>query len=110
MAKGDVLCVSVRLESMYQISDKAFKARDFNGNEDIIPASQVFGIDYDVVKSEAWWISKWILEKKSITYSGKKTAWFSPDSRTKRQSITVTRHTPEDVKPVEQNEIDSLAK
>lgn len=110
MAKGDVLCVSVRLESMYQISDKAFKARDFNGNEDIIPASQVFGIDYDVVKSEAWWISKWILEKKKITYSVKKTAWFSPDSRTKHQSITVTRHIPEDVKPVEQNEIDSLAK
>lgn len=110
MAKGDVLCVSVRLESMDQISDKAYVARDFNGNEDVIPASQVFGIDWDVAKSEAWWISKWILEKKKITYSAKKTAWFNSITRVKKPNITITHHTPDDVKPLEQNKIDSLAK
>lgn len=78
MAKGDILCVSVRLQSMYRISDKAFKAIDFNGNEDILPASQVFGPDYDVVKSEAWWVAKWILSKKKITWTDKKQRWFKP--------------------------------
>lgn len=70
------LCYSVRLESLVRISDKAFKATAFDGSSDIIPASQVFGRDYEVMKSDAYWISAWILEKKSIQYSGKKQAWF----------------------------------
>lgn len=70
------LCYSVRLESLVRISDKAFKATAFDGSSDIIPASQVFGRDYEVMKSDAWWISAWILGKKSIQYSGKKQAWF----------------------------------
>ena len=68
------LCYSVRLESLVRISDKAFKATAFDGSQDIIPASQVFGRDYEVMKSDAYWISAWILEKKSIQYSGKKQA------------------------------------
>ena len=74
---NNTLCYSVRLEAMWQISDKAFKARDFNGNVDIIPASCVFGPDYDVQKSEAYWIAAWILDKKTITYSPKKKKWFA---------------------------------
>lgn len=69
-------CFSVRLESLISISDKAFKAIDFNGNTDIIPKSQVFGIDQDISKSDAWYIASWILEKKSIIYSQKKERWF----------------------------------
>ena len=48
------LCFSVRLESLVRISDKAFKATAFDGSSDIIPASQVFGRDYEVQKSDAW--------------------------------------------------------
>ncbi len=77
-----IKCYSVRLESLVSISDKAFKARDFSGNEDIIPKSQVYGQDWDVTKSESYWISDWILCKKSIVY-GKKFAWF--DSETKKK-------------------------
>ncbi len=77
-----IKCISVRLESLVSISDKAFKARDFSGNEDIIPKSQVYGQDWDVVKSEAYWISAWVLNKKGII-SGKKFAWF--DSETKKK-------------------------
>lgn len=58
------LCYSVRLESLVKISDKAYKATSFDGTTDIIPASQVFGQDYDVIKSDAYWISAWILDKK----------------------------------------------
>ena len=47
------LCYSVRLESLVRISDKAFKATAFDGSQDIIPASQVFGRDYEVMKSDA---------------------------------------------------------
>lgn len=73
-------CYSVKLQSFYRISDKCYKALDFNGNEDLIPASQYFGKDYEHTKSDAYWISAWILEKKNITYSDKKAGWFNPET------------------------------
>lgn len=101
------LCYSVRLESLVRISDKAFKATAFDGSTDIIPASQVYGADYEVQKSDAYWISAWILQKKSIQYSAKKQAWFDEDGR-RLPTYTVERHTPEKVAPKESNEIQDL--
>ena len=74
-----IRCYSVRLESLVRISDKAFRATSYDGSSDIIPASQVFGQDDEVRKSEAYWISAWILEKKTIQYSKKKSAFFEVD-------------------------------
>ncbi len=68
--------ISVRLQSLVSISDKAYKATAFDGSEAIIPKSQVFGQDWDVQKSDAYWISSWILEQKDLQYSDKKVAWF----------------------------------
>ena len=99
------LCYSVRLESLVRISDKAFKA--FDGSSDIIPASQVFGRDYEVMKSDAYWISAWILEKKSIQYSGKKQAWFDENGHM-MPTYTIERHTPEKREAKESNEINDL--
>ena len=90
------LCYSVRLESLVRISDRAFKATAFDGSSDIIPASQVFGIDYDVAKSDAYWISAWILEKKSLQYSKQKQAWFDENGN-QLPTYTVEKHTPERV-------------
>jgi hypothetical protein len=101
------LCISVRLESLVRISDKAFKATAFDGSQDIIPASQVFGRDYEVTKSEAYWISAWILEKKSIQYSGKKQAWFDENGH-QLPTYTIERHQPEKREAKENNEIKSL--
>jgi hypothetical protein len=101
-------CYSVRLESLVSISDKAFRATDFNGNSDIIPASQVIAMDWDVSKSEAYWISAWILEKKSITYSTKKEAWFN-ENGDMLPTYTVEHHKPERRKPIN-NEIKELQK
>jgi len=69
-------CYSVRLQSLVSISDKAYKATAFDGSETILPKSQVIAKDYDVQKSDAYWISAWILEKKELQYSSKKEAWF----------------------------------
>ena len=91
--KVKTLCYSVRLESLVSISDKCYKAYDFNGNEDLIPKSQVFGQDYDSRKSEAYWISAWILEKKNITWSGKKERWFN-ESGQMLPDITIEKHKP----------------
>ena len=97
------LCYSVRLESLVRISDKAFKATAFDGTSDIIiPASQVFGRDSDVVKSDAWWISAWILGKKNIQYSGKKQAWFDENGN-QLPTYTIERHTPEKREAKENN-------
>ena len=101
------LCYSVRLESLTRISDKAYRATAFDGSSDIIPASQVFGQDWDVQKSDAYWISAWILEKKSIQYSGKKQAWFEEDGKM-LPTYTIERHTPDKVEAKQSNEIDDL--
>jgi len=101
------LCYSVRLESLVRISDKAYKARAFDGSSDIIPASQVFGVDYEVQKSDAYWISAWILEKKSIQYSSKKQAWFDENGHM-LPTYTIERHTPEKREAKESNEIKEL--
>ena len=101
------LCYSVRLESMVRISDKAYRATAFDGSSDIIPASQVFGQDWDVQKSDAYWISAWILEKKSIQYSAKKQAWFD-ESGKMLPTYTIERHTPDKVEAKQSNEIDDL--
>ena len=101
------LCISVRLESLVRISDKAFKATAFDGSHDIIPASQVFGRDYEVTKSEAYWISSWILEKKSIQYSSKKQAWFDENGH-QLPTYTIERHTPAKQEPKENNKINEL--
>lgn len=101
------LCYSVRLKSLVQISSKAFKAIAFDGSSDIIPASQVFGEDCDVGKSDAYWISAWILEKKSLQYSAKKQAWFDEEGEM-LPTYTIQRHQPERIEAVGANEIDEL--
>lgn len=101
------LCYSLRLESLVRISDKAFRATAFDGSSDIIPASQVFGRDYEVQKSDAWWVSAWILGKKSIQYSTKKQAWFDENGH-QMPTYTIERHTPEKLTPKESNIIEEL--
>ncbi|PIE50761.1 MAG: hypothetical protein CSA38_01995 [Flavobacteriales bacterium] len=96
-------CYSVRLKSLVQITDKAYKAKSFDGSEDIIPASQLFGRDSDVSKSEAYWISSWILKKKNIQYSTKKIGWFNPKTGNVEPNYTVetTRHIPKQKSPIQ---------
>lgn len=109
-------CYSVRLESLVRISPKAFKATAFDGSSDIIPASQVFGRDFEVEKSEAWWIAAWLLEKKNLTYSRKKQAFFkTPVSNKQEKTVTkedtiIKTHRPDYVEAVENNIIESLKK
>lgn len=100
-------CYSVRLESLVSVSDRAYKARTFDGSEDIIPKSLVFGYDYEVQKSDAYWIAAWILEKKDLQYSTKKEAWFDSDTREMLPTFTVVHHIPEkrqvtNVEPINQ--------
>lgn len=103
-------CYSVRLQSLVSISDKAYLATAFDGSEAVIPKSQVIGPDMDVAKSEAWWISAWILEKKSLQYSTKKAAWFDSDTCERMPDYTVEHHTPAKKQPKENNIIDQLKK
>ena len=105
-----VLCYSVRLSSLTSISEKAYKAVAFDGSEAIIPKSQVLGQDYDVSKSEAYWISEWILRQKDLQYSGKKEAWFDKDTGKMLPTYTVEKHNPEKIEPKENNLIPRLKK
>lgn len=102
-------CYSVRLQSLISISDKAYKATSFDGSSDIIPKSQVFGVDYDVQKSEAYWIAAWLLEKKHIQYSTNKEAWFGEDGRM-LPTYHVEKHKPEKKESLINNIIEELKK
>lgn len=74
-----IKCYSVRLKSLISISDKAYKATAFDGSTAIIPKSQVFDSDNEVLKTDAYWISAFILEKedRNLQYSDKKIKWFT---------------------------------
>ena len=103
-----VECYSVRLVSLNPISAKAYKAVSFDGKEDIIPASQVYGRDYEVEKSDAYWITSWILSKKDIQYSRKKVGWFDKETGRQLPTYSIEHHKPQRINAVESNEIASL--
>lgn len=103
-----IKCISVRLESLVRISPRAFKANAYDGSSDIIPESPIFGQDFGVEKSEAWWISEWILKQKHIQWSPKKVAWFDSENRKQLPSYFVERHHPGHIEPLKSNEIESL--
>ena len=103
-----VKCFSVRLESMTPISSICWKAKSFDGSEALIPSSQIFGQDYEVNKSEAFWISEWILSKKDLQYSKKKEAWFDSDTGQMLPSYTVVKHVPKKVEPIVNEKDQSL--
>ena len=98
-----VKCYSVRLASLDPVSRLAYKAVAYDGSSDIIPASQVYGQDHEVVKSDAW-----ILEKKNLQYSRKKSATFDKETRRRIPEIIVEKHHPGHVQPVEDNIIPDL--
>lgn len=98
--------------SLTSVSEKAYKATAFDGSTAILPKSQVFGQDYDVGKSEAYWISEWILEKKELQYSRKKVSYFDRDRADyiPETGITIERHIPEEKQPVNNPPIAELLK
>lgn len=106
---GKTLCYSVRVAEIKDISAKAVKINCFDGSSDIFPKSAIFGSDYGVSKSDAIWIAAWLLEKKSIQYSKKKSAWFDEHGK-QLPSYKITKHSAEKVKPVSNNTIDELIK
>lgn len=103
-----ILCYSVRLSSLTVISDKCYKATAFDGSEALIPKSQVFGQNYNVSKSEAYWISEWILKQKSLQYSSKKQAWFDTLTRKEVPTWKIEKHEPIKIDPLENNTINEL--
>ena len=100
-------CFSVRLESLNSISEKAYKARSYDGSEDILPKSCILGKDYEVAKSDAYWIASWILPKKNIQYSRKKEAWFD-EKGNKLPEYSIVRHKPMRIEPISDNSIKEL--
>lgn len=106
------LYYSVRLESLVRISDKAYKATAYDGSTAIIPASQVMGQDYEVSKSEAYWISAWILKRKNLQYSKNKSAWFKTkskeDKRMVKEDVIIRKHNPIIIQPIDNNIINDL--
>ena len=107
-----VKCYSVRLESLVSVSEKCYKATAFDGSTALIPKSQVFGQDNDVQKSDAYWISAWILGQKEIQYSTKKVSFFDKEQAEfiPETGVEIERHIPEEKECVEVEPIAELVK
>lgn len=105
-----IKCYSVRLASFERISDKAYKAVGYDGSNGFIPASQFYGYDLDVTKSEAIWVSAWFMERSNLTYSTKKVAWFDSNSGKMLPTYTRIVHNAKKINPIESNEIADLKK
>ena len=107
-----VKCYSVRLKNLTDISPKCWKGEDWQGNTALIPDSQYFGRDYDVQKSDAYWVSAWLVEKEDfgLMVSMKKEAWFDKDSGEMLPTYIITHHVPEKIEPKENNTIQKLKK
>lgn len=108
MAK--IKCYSVRLSSLTDISEKAYRATAFDGSSAIIPKSMVMRMDYDVQKSDAYWIAAFILEKEDckLQYSYKKEAWFDRETGDMLPTYTIEVHKPTKKEKLASNEIRSL--
>ena len=91
-------CISVKLQAFYSISSKCYKTVAYDGSEALIPASQFYGQDYERTKSESYWITEWILQRKDLQYSTKKWSIFSQDGRNIGQ-IEFKHHKPEKLDP-----------
>lgn len=98
-----VKCYSVSLKSFTPISNKCYKAIDWQGNEALIPASQYLANDSDRTKSDCYWISEWILSKKNINYSRKKCAWIDSETMQVHPNIEVVHHVPKEMKPIKRS-------
>jgi hypothetical protein len=116
MKTNKTKCYSVRLESLISISTKAYKARSFDGREQILPKSVVFGQDWGVQKSDAWWIAAWFLEKPDvdIQYSSKKVGWHNPangkvEPPFGNAEIVTEHHVPDPITP-DHSPVDDLNK
>ncbi len=108
-------CYSVKLQSMFSISEKCYKAIAFDGSEALIPTSQVYGKDPDNSREdvEAWWISKWILEQKPIQHSTKRHAFFDSETRKRLADGPLTTyqvHVPQPIKAIESKANESLTR
>lgn len=104
---GKILCYSVCVSSIVSVSSKAYLVTCFDGSKDIVPKSQVFGIDYGVKSSLAYWISSWILAKKNLQYTDKRKAMFD-ESGKKYDYIEYRHHRAPHKDCVRSNEIDHL--
>jgi hypothetical protein len=91
-------CYLVKLKEFRQITPKCYKAVDFSGHEDLIPASQVCGIMQGKAGADVY-ISAWILEQKSLTYSDKNPVFIEPGEIIDEDVITITRHSPHRLEP-----------
>lgn len=102
--------LSVRLQSLVSVSDKAYKATAFDGSTAILPKSQVFGQDFEVQKSDAYWVAEWILKQKELQYSDKKVAWYNQDTGRLEPNITyiIEKHVPDKIENKEVEPIKEL--
>lgn len=96
-------CYLVRLSEFRRISPKCFKAVDFSGHEELIPASQFFGYGDNEKAGESVYLSAWILERKTLQYSEKTPVYLTDDGQNEcnvdADAVVYVKHIPKKLEP-----------
>jgi hypothetical protein len=103
-----LFCTSIKLQALIRITDKCYKAIAFDGSEALFPVSQV--VCEDLENENAWWVTDWILQQKTIQHSKKRQAWIDTDTLDIRVYYpTIVEHhvpTPITDKPIHDNSLE----
>lgn len=66
--------VKIKCSEIKRISQKCYLLKDYNGNEDFYPSSQI------IEEEDFVWCPVWLAETKSLTIS-KSTVWINDDTK-----------------------------
>jgi hypothetical protein len=92
-------CFSIKLKSIKEYSNQSFLITLWSGQQVFIPKSHVFGNDHEENKSEAHWISEWILNKKQVPIPDRRAGWYNHAIGRIEPcfSTTIEHHTPKKI-------------
>lgn len=98
--------LSVKLNSVRSISEKAVIIETIEGDTAVIPKSQIMGFAKHPKGCECLWITEWILKKKNIRYSYNDKGYFLGKEKIIFEEKEI--HFPRMMVPVEDNIINEL--
>lgn len=86
--------VKIKCSEIKRITPKCYLLKDYNGNEDLYPFSQI------IEEEDFVWCALWLAEKKSLIYS-KHEFWMNDDKKiTPIITKQTSHHKPKEIKDI----------
>lgn len=92
------LCVKIKLSEIKSISEKAVRAKDYNGNSDVLPKSQIYYIG-----GNTYWVADFIARQKPFPYKYKSKAWVDFTTGREIPQVIVENIVPVKIEPIKRD-------